>query len=249
MENKLINIIKQKIKPSLINYSTTQLECLIKEYDNEIVLKKINLNIKNKQRNELEKIIYDLWRENIITDDENSIIDCSICLQPIINSDNIILECEHILHSSCLINYIFSNITSTIIDYNLSHYTNRDKINNTFKCPKCRNYLTKFVEEKIHNEKIKNEEIFNGEILNNSNSLTSNYNYLIENNNDNDLGVDLLTGFWISNNNSNLVNNDSRQLINSNLLDNIIIMSEIDNYNYELNSNNSSISDDSNISI
>ena len=131
MENKLIDIIKKRIKPNLRNYSITQLENLIIDYDNELVLENINLNLNNKSRSELEKIIYDLWKGYIINDDENNVIDCSICLQPITNSDNIILECEHILHSSCLLNYIFSNI-STLENNNSNINTNTNKINNTF---------------------------------------------------------------------------------------------------------------------
>lgn len=178
------NIIKKRIKPDLTVFSTSELEKIIKEYNNyyndDIFEKKIN-----NSRDELEKIIYDLWRNYKIVDDNNNVIDCSICLQPIINSDNLTLNCNHILHSSCLLNYIYTNISSNCIS------------NNIFRCPKCRKYLTNLIDEKKNNGYFDIENNVNYNNNNNNTNINIDNN---SNNNNNSIGIDLITGLWIENN-------------------------------------------------
>ena len=217
--NNLSNIFKSISKPNLSNLSIDQMINIIIEFNrksNGDFIKESNQQmnleeIKNKTKNELEEIILEIWKEYEITDSENNVIDCSICLLPITNTNIIYLKCLHPLHSSCLINYIYTNF----IELNNKLYTDPDpnvnKINNLFRCPKCRKHLTSHIEDKISNSNsnsisnsISNSvSIPNFNNNNNSSSNNTNHNFPYT-----DITIDINSGLWVNNytpnSNSNL---------------------------------------------
>jgi len=210
MENNINinNIFKNKIKPNLINYSSDELKFIINNYF--IINKKLlenTINLENMTRIELELEIIKLWKNYPISNNDFEIINCTICLNPITNSDNLLLRCNHLLHSSCYFNYLFTNFIE------INNKTN--KLTNFFRCPECRNYLTENIQ--TYNENSNNQtELETYGFVNYENIVilqneTNNYEY------DSDLNLDinLISGLWesntrISNNNSiNYISSDS----------------------------------------
>jgi hypothetical protein len=228
--NILIDLINSKSKPNLNNFSFDQLVNIVVEYNKEhddifsngkdsTEKNQINLNdIKNKTRCQIEKIIIDIWKDYEIRDCVNNKIECSICFEPITNSNGINLKCFHQMHSSCLLDYIFSNFITIATGSNLE--TSMDKsirIKNLFRCPKCRKYLTLLVEDKnLQDKNIYQEE----------NSIGYNGD-----NNDNDyqineyanISIDLNSGLWVGNINQE---NNPNVNIDPDILSNIILIND-----------------------
>lgn len=255
-KNTLVELINCYSKPNLENYSTNQLIFILEQYlennnqNNNIIIQ----DIKNKSKDELDEIIIDIWKNNFIKDNYDNTIDCSICLQPVNNSNIISLECNHIYHSSCLINYIHCNVIEMFDNYtnqNSNLFSQIDKINKIFRCPKCRIHMTKMIQDKkydnectqnnINDVNLENhnhgEYIYNNYYNNNDNNGYNNDNNDIDNIN---IGIDLLSGLWtntFSLSNTNNQFNQNNQFNISNIYDNISLC---DNFKLELDS----ISDD-----
>lgn len=150
-QKKLIpNILESKIKPNLDSYTLDELHQIVEETKiNLMESGKYNdfeklLDIKDKTRADIVELLYNLWLDYPLYDNMMNEIECVICLGIITNQDNMILKCSHYLHSSCYMNYLFTNITK--IEKN-TYYDNNTfvKIKNLFRCPKCRDYLTNLI--------------------------------------------------------------------------------------------------------
>ena len=150
-QKKLIpNILESKTKPNLDSYTLDELHQIIEETKiNLMESGKYNdfeklLDIKDKTRADIVELLYNLWLDYPLYDNMMNEIECVICLGIITNQDNMILKCSHYLHSSCYMNYLFTNITK--IEKNTYHGDNTFvKIKNLFRCPKCRDYLTNLI--------------------------------------------------------------------------------------------------------
>lgn len=213
-QNILADLINSKSKPNLNNFSSDQLANIIVEYnkesdnifsnDKDITEKnQINLtDIKNKTRCELEKIIMDIWKDYEIRDCANNKIECSICFEPITNSNVINLKCFHQMHSSCLLDYLFSNFITKSIGSNMEIPMDKSiGIDNLFRCPKCRKYLTSLIEKKnLQDKNIYQEENFIGD----DHDYNDSVNYDPDNNDYwlneyANISIDLNSGLWFEN--------------------------------------------------
>lgn len=175
--NNNLSLFSNKLIQNVSKYSLEELKCIItnfKKNNNEIILNNIDEEM---DRKKLECIILDIWKNNPIYNDSNEIIDCPICLNHVINSNYLILEqCNHILHSSCFFNYLFTNINEA---KNINETKN--KIKNTFKCPKCRKYITEQIETKYKNNSNENSDTEDEVIIDNeydNNNILSDYNLI-----------------------------------------------------------------------
>jgi len=174
----LNDILKNKIKPNLTNYSIDELKIMIFNYFQNSNPNDNLENIENKNKFELDEIIIKLWNNYPISNNNSDIINCVVCFNPITNSDNLLMRCNHQIHSSCFFNYLFTNLTNNNF--------NSNTLSNLFRCPECRNYLT----EHINN--VKNQNNFEpSENVNFENIILSDNNDYMEN-----LNIDLVTGLW-----------------------------------------------------
>ena len=192
------------------------------------IIENNNDNDENTEKN-LKKIIdwiNDLWKKLPLLNNNLEIIDCGICLGFITNCDYICFQCEHLTHSSCFLNYLFSNIKN-----------DTNKLLNLFRCPNCRNYLTSNIQtcaQEFSNSEndIDDYEYNNSDNNENYNIITQQYN-LTENSIDNYLNNYLNNLFEHNRYNINL---------NNNLIDNIIL----NNCNINISDSNSDCDHDSN---
>lgn len=124
-------ILESKCKPDLTNYSYEELFESVSKYDTKIT------NYENKSKAELVKIIIDLWKNRAIGID----ISCPICLELVSNGDNMITDCCHYFHSSCMIKYILS-----------SKVKKNFKKNKNITCPQCRKIF--YSNESLHKDNL-----------------------------------------------------------------------------------------------
>lgn len=157
---------------------------------------------------EKKKILIDylcgLWKKIPIIDGYGEITDCMICLNHITNHDNICFQCEHKTHSTCFFNYLFTNLKN-----NSDNYTIHNLIK-LFKCPNCRNGLTDTINEYINEYTNENVNINMNENLNLNieeqygdefnNFILQEYNLFADN-----IGEQMLNGFFRTSNNSNII--------------------------------------------
>jgi len=173
----LLKLLKYKIKPNLSHYALDQLTNIyielndkkdtwldkiqnilpenttnyVKNIFNDI--KNVNLNRKTETETENKKIltnwINDLWTKLPLLDHTNNIVECVICLNCINNNDCTIFKCNHMTHTTCFLNYLFSNLK------NNSHIdTDVEKL---FRCPNCRIFLTDMVKKSFGHNELTNE--------------------------------------------------------------------------------------------
>lgn len=154
-KNIIIKLLENKIKPDFYKFSIQELfkiyEDLTKNnfkyfeelkfiYPNLINTVK-NIFDKNIELNEItEKNIINwfncFWKNLPLINNENfEIIECPICLEYISNNNYTILHCEHVIHTECYFNYLFTNFKNNTEDYK-----------KLFRCPSCRKYLTTMIE-------------------------------------------------------------------------------------------------------
>jgi hypothetical protein len=255
-KNVLLKILlESRLKPDLNKFSYEELYqmCIDFNNDNEYYLSQskytsntINLinsicqkmdiienNNENNEKN-LKKIIdwiCDLWKKLPLLNNNFEVIDCGICLGFITNCDYICFQCEHLTHSSCFLNYLFSNIKN-----------DTNKLLNLFRCPNCRNYLTSNIQTCAH-------EFNNGE---NENDI-DNYDYNNSNNNENyniitqqyDLTENSIDNYL--NNNLNILFQNNRY--NLNLNNNYIDYLTLNNSNIYISDTNSDCDSNSNNSF
>lgn len=92
--------------------------------------------------------IYDVWKKIPIIDGSGDVVDCMICLTHATNNDHICFQCEHITHSTCFFNYLFTNLKN-----NTNHsYNNYKNLLKLFRCPNCRNCLTSTIGDEYMKE-------------------------------------------------------------------------------------------------
>lgn len=243
-KNLLIEILKNKSKPYLSKYTLEQLKKIyfnfienklmfksdivhnIIENNHEKIKEIINIHDEKTQLKLFVANINDLWENFPVFNNSNEIIDCVICLNNITNSNNITFQCNHITHSTCFLDYLFSNLKN--IFYNMNTFNSNEKITKLFRCPQCRNYLTKSIENSlIANNDLNifdsNIDIFNEDINLNENIqieqeylnediLLQEYNLLANSLDDTILNnfISFSYSFEISNNNSIISSNNNR---------------------------------------
>ena len=232
-KNFLLQLLEYKIKPNLLHYTIDQLTHIYIELNNEkeSLLNKIKntfpsntlkiienifsnsktINLIKIEQDAIKKKILidwidDLWKKLPLLDNNNDIVDCVICLNHITNDDYITFKCNHITHTTCFLNYLFSN---------LKNKPNIDtKIEKLFRCPNCRNFLTDIVKKSFEQNELINSIEYNGYEFNNE----------INNNNDN------------NNNNNNNNNNDNVEQMYGDEYNNFILQqynlvaNTLDNY-------------------
>ena len=116
-----MDIFKNRIKPDLTKLSDSELH--------NIITTKLNQKCEYTSREELTKQIMFLWNQESIDN-----IECSICLDFITNGNNLMTECGHQYHSTCLFNSLMKTnkcpmCRYTLIDdniYNISTSPNND---------------------------------------------------------------------------------------------------------------------------
>lgn len=164
--------------------------------------------LENVKKKFLINYIYELWKKIPIIDGCGEVIDCTICLNHITNQDHIYFQCEHITHSTCFFNYLFTNINN-----NSSNDSNIHKnLIKLFRCPNCRNCLTDTINEytKEYDNGYDNENDNRNYYLNieqqyddeSNNFILQEYNLF-----SNNIGDQMLNGFLRISNNSNMFNN------------------------------------------
>jgi len=103
LNNDIENILICRIKPDLSKYSESELEYILHKIIN-----------KSNQENQIE---YKILKKNIISQIIDlwgkcptfEKIECIICMNLITNSDNLVTECGHYFHSSCMFKSILKN--------------------------------------------------------------------------------------------------------------------------------------------
>lgn len=148
MEQTLEQIICYKTKPELNKYTLEELKEIIVKDDKKRFNKILDLinetvtetetEINSLKKNIINEI-YELWKNNPINNSED-LNECMFCFSQITNSDNMIMKCEHQSHSSCFFKYLYTNFNSILLDKN-DYDIKEKKINNIFRCPKCRKDL------------------------------------------------------------------------------------------------------------
>ena len=193
----LLKLLKYKIKPNLSHYTFDQLTNIYIELNDKkdnwldkiqnilpentlnIVknifndIKIINLNRKTETENKkiLINWIDDLWTKLPLLDDTNNIVECVICLNYINNNDFMIFKCNHITHTTCFLNYLFSNLK------NNSHID--ADVEKLFRCPNCRIFLTDMVKKSFGQNELGNEYEADNEYVLENNYYGDEYNNLI----------------------------------------------------------------------
>lgn len=116
LDNDIENILSCRIKPDLSKYGECELEYIMQK-----IINKSNQQHQNEykvlKKNIISQII-DLWGKYPIFEK----IECIICMNLITNSDNLVTECGHHFHSSCMFKSILKNKS----------------------CPMCRNLLVDY---------------------------------------------------------------------------------------------------------
>lgn len=143
-----------------------------------IITDNINIDINNNNidKNALIDKLNNLWSNFPLLDNNNEPIDCIICFNHLTNLDNLIFKCSHLTHSSCFFNYLFSNLKNIS-----SNTTINNNIENYFRCPKCRMYLTENIIANINTNA--NQNLTQDNFINVINNIDNNY----RNNNDDDI--------------------------------------------------------------
>jgi hypothetical protein len=121
----------------------------------------------------------ELWKKIPLFNNNNEIIDCVICLNYITKNDYIIFQCEHITHSTCFFNYLFSNLKNNSNNIFDDDY-NKNNLIKLFRCPNCRNFLTDLVKKSFEsnyvNNNIENNIVENNIVENNiENNIENEY--------------------------------------------------------------------------
>jgi hypothetical protein len=212
--NIIINFLSNnKSILDLSNYTIEEIILIINFHKDKIIgdnqeklLNNKYDNLENKSKHQLEIILDELWKNFPIFDQQNNPIECSICFSYLTNSDNLLMNCNHQTHSSCFLNYLYSNFIS-ICNQQTNIIDSQNKINYLFRCPKCRNYLTSHIKNNIETTEL-NESSINTEYeyvstLNNNinnplnNPLNNHFNHSYTNNIHSvipNLNIDLITG-------------------------------------------------------
>jgi hypothetical protein len=139
-----MNFFNTKIKPNITEYKDEELIEIIKK-NNE------STDTNNLPRDLMILKVKEIWDNLILGPD----VDCPICLENITNSDNMITNCGHYFHSSCMIKYIV-----------------KSKSNNLICCPKCRTNIYSEDVTTINNtnNNNNNENNENNQMISNSDS-------------------------------------------------------------------------------
>lgn len=202
--------------------------------NNEFMDQIYNVDEETEKKKIIINFIMDLWKKLPLIDESGDVIECGICLNYITNIDNMTLKCGHKIHSSCFINYLFTNLKNT--------YNSNYDLTKLLKCPNCRIYLTNTIDN-YTNQITNNTNDEENEIINN---INVNYNQEYRNINH----IDFFT------NNYNLITNSITNRMVNNLFmsfnpindSNVFVDYNNDNiFNYDdTNSDNSfSINSDS----
>lgn len=239
----IINLICYNID----SVENEKIQNLVFSNEPEYVKKKILINY-----------LLELWKKIPIIDGCGEIIDCMICLNYITNYDHIYFQCEHIIHSTCFFNYLFTNLKN-----NNNNAINKNLIK-LFRCPNCRNSLTDTINEYTKEYENLNENQINNENQNDNENQIDNENendeyyssiehqYGDEFNNfiiheynlfANNIGNQIMNNFFrISDNLNNYHPNIYDDQINLMTIPNTII-DELDDYSTSSNSSIENISD------
>lgn len=227
-DNILLKLLKCELKPNLSNYTLDQLTNMyINLYNNKentfdkiknilsqnilSILENIfcdNLEIINLNEIKTEnkkKILIDwfddFWTKLPLLDDVGDIVECGICLNYINKNDYTTFKCNHMTHTTCFLNYLFSNLkNNSYID---------GGIEKLFRCPNCRIFLTNIIKNSFEQNETTNE--YNDE-------TTNEYDTEIINEYDNQYGDEY----------NNLILQEYNLLANlldNNILDNVFRMS------------------------
>lgn len=114
-----------------------------------------------------KKILIDwfdnFWTKLPLLDNVGDIVECVICLNYINKNDCTTFKCNHMTHTTCFLNYLFSNLKN-------NSYIDGDKgVEKIFRCPNCRFFLTDTIKKSFEQNKNTNEyEVNNEYILNNN---------------------------------------------------------------------------------
>ncbi len=156
-----MNFFNTKIKPNISELTDQELIEIIKK-DNEIA------DTNNLSRDEMILKVNNIWDNLVLGPD----IDCPICLEIITNEDNMITNCGHYFHSSCMIKYIV-----------------KSKSNNPICCPKCRTNI--YSEDEPNNNEYTDENTNNNNDNNNPHTnWISNINHQLMSNFDSNFNSD-----------------------------------------------------------
>ena len=185
------NIMNSSILPDFTILTQDECISLLQKYSNNFIISE-NINVIE----ELKKI----WKNKLYHN-----LECTICLEELKNGDNLITECGHYYHSSCIFNYI----TSLIKNGRLS------EDNSVIKCPKCKKSLAGYDNEEneenedndsreSHNTSISSEssnDLFSDEsntdftLFTNTDENGNIVEYTIQHNSFDDI-IDIRTGEW-----------------------------------------------------
>lgn len=208
-----MDFFNSKIKPDITKFSDTELVNICLK-SNEIT--QTNTQIKDMQREDLIKQVNMIWNNLCIGPD----IDCPICLEVITNQDNMITNCGHYFHSSCMIKYIVKTKLN----------------NNCIGCPKCRTNI--YIEES--NQNIEQIELVESvESIESIEYDNNNFSNMLEYFDNGGYPINLYTGFW-TNTNTNIntnTNTNTELTLEGFLLNNINFYSNSINL-HQLNENN-----------
>lgn len=199
--NILLKLLKCELKPNLSHYTLDQLTNIYIELNDkknswldkiQNILPENTLNVvKNifndikiinpneKTESENKKILInwidDFWTKLPLLDDVGDIVECVICLNYINKNDCTTFKCNHMTHTTCFLNYLFSNLKN-------NSYVDEEKTEKLFRCPNCRIFLTDMVKKSFEQNDT-------------ANNLTNEYDaddeYIVDNNdNDNDNNIE-----------------------------------------------------------
>lgn len=115
------------------------------EKNDKLMNKIYNIDGENEKKKIIVDFIVDLWKKFPLVDESGDVVECGICLNYITNIDNMSLRCGHKIHSSCFVNYLFTNLKNT-----RNSSSNNDLIF-LFRCPNCRINLTDTIDEYSNN--------------------------------------------------------------------------------------------------
>lgn len=249
--NSIINILEKYFSSETLILIQNIFDKSLTEIKNKNILQ---INKEDLRKKILIDWINNLWKNFPLLNNDNEIIDCIICLNNLNNTNYMIFECEHITHSSCFINYLFSNLKNSYNNDSNNEFDNNNLIK-LFRCPNCRNYLTEMIKDSVSNintnitnnisiNNIDNVNYNSNDLFNNPHFIDDDYNmsetYGDEYNNfilweynliNNSIDNNMLSNIFRISNQNMLGLNNSNNIIN-NINSNIIINYDSDNTNY-----------------
>ena len=189
--NILLKLLKCELKPKLSHYTLDQLTnmymklnnnkensfneiknilsqntlSILENIFNNVVIVDINKIETENKKKILIDWIEDFWTKLPLLYDVGDIVECGICLNYINKNDYTIFKCNHIIHTTCFLNYLLSNLK------NNSYIDESGGVEKLFRCPNCRIFLTDMAKKSFEQNEYVNEVETNDEYI-----IDNNYN-------------------------------------------------------------------------